>query len=114
MASSIEIEEEAAIWLARRDAPGWSRADDAALAEWLDASTAHRVAFVRLEAAWQRANRLQALSAGIATGTVPGRGAWHLSMYFAGETQRRKEELSGAGKVQEGNDNRNHAFTTRR
>ena len=42
MHDSIQIEETAADWLARRDGEGWSAADQVALAQWLDASTAHR------------------------------------------------------------------------
>jgi transmembrane sensor len=65
MIDSLQIEEMAANWLARRDGEeGWSAADQAALTAWLDVSTAHRVAYIRLEAAWQRARRLKALEAG--------------------------------------------------
>jgi transmembrane sensor len=62
MHGSIQIEEIAAAWLARRDGDGWSVADQAALTEWLDASTRHRVAYIRLEAAWQQTRRLKALA----------------------------------------------------
>jgi transmembrane sensor len=65
MHDSIQIEEIAANWLARRDGEGWSAADQVALAQWLDASTAHRVAYVRLEAAWRKSRRLKALAAGV-------------------------------------------------
>lgn len=81
MASSRQIEQTAATWLARRDAGAWSPAEQAALEAWLAESTAHRVAFVRLEAAWQRADRLKVLGAGRATGVVPPRGAWVLSPF---------------------------------
>ena len=54
----------AAAWLARRDREEWSDADQAELHAWLSASTAHRVAFIRLQAAWQQAGRLKALAAG--------------------------------------------------
>jgi transmembrane sensor len=57
-----EIEERAAEFLAKRDGDAWTEADQAALSEWLDASTAHRVAFLRLDAAWKHANRLKALA----------------------------------------------------
>ena len=63
MHDSIQIEEIAANWLARRDGEGWSAADQVALAQWLDASTAHRVAYIRLEAAWRNARRLKTLAA---------------------------------------------------
>jgi len=58
-----DIEAHAADWIAERD-----RADghlpherQAELDAWLDASTAHRVAFLRLDQAWHRADRLRAL-----------------------------------------------------
>ena len=57
------IEAEAAAWLARRDASDhWTAADDQALAAWIAESAAHRVAWLRLDAAWQRAARLPAVA----------------------------------------------------
>lgn len=76
MASSREVEHTAATWLARRDAGGWCERDQQQLDAWLDAAVAHRVAFIRLDAAWQQSGRLQALGAGMATDTVPARGSW--------------------------------------
>jgi transmembrane sensor len=64
MQDSIRIEEIAAQWLARKDCEEWSDADGAALTAWLDASIAHRVAYIRLEAAWRQARRLKALAGG--------------------------------------------------
>jgi transmembrane sensor len=64
MQNSEQIEAVAAAWLAKRDRGGWQEADEAELNAWLEASTAHQVAFVRLEAAWNEANRLQVLGAG--------------------------------------------------
>jgi transmembrane sensor len=55
----------AAAWLVRRDREEWSDADQAEFHAWLSASTAHRVAFIRLQAAWQQAGRLKALAAGM-------------------------------------------------
>ena len=76
MASSREIEHTAAAWLARRDAVDWSERDQQQLGAWLDAAVAHRVAFIRLDAAWQQSGRLQVLGAGMSTDTVPARGSW--------------------------------------
>jgi transmembrane sensor len=70
------IERAAAAWLARRDASGWTAMDQAELDAWLDAATAHRVAWVRLETAWREAGRLKALGAGLPARTVPARGRW--------------------------------------
>lgn len=76
MASSSQIERAAAAWLARRDAGLWTQRDQTELDAWLAASTARRVAFVRLESAWGEAARLKALGAGIPPGTIPTRGRW--------------------------------------
>jgi len=76
MASSREIERTAAAWLARRDAGHWSERDQARLNAWLDVATAHRVAFIRLDASWQRSDRLKALGAGLRPDGVPARGSW--------------------------------------
>jgi transmembrane sensor len=76
MTSSRQIEQVAAAWLARRDAGLWSDKDRIRLNAWLEESTAHRLAFLRLEAAWRQSDRLKALGAGIPAGVVPARGAW--------------------------------------
>lgn len=75
-ASSRQIELTAADWLARRESGDWSRDDDARLDAWLAAATAHRVAFLRLEAAWAQSGRLQVLAAGRVESGPPARGAW--------------------------------------
>ena len=75
-ASSRQIELTAADWLARRESGDWSRDDDARLHDWLEAATAHRVAFLRLEAAWAESGRLKALAAGRAESGPPAREAW--------------------------------------
>lgn len=73
---SRQIEQEAATWLARRDAGDWSSDDAAALDAWLSQGTAHRVALLRLEAAWNESGRLKALGAGVPQGELPQRGRW--------------------------------------
>lgn len=77
------IEECAAAWLARRDGGDWSSEDDARLADWLGEATAHRVAFLRLESAWEGARRARVLSA-LPVGIVPPPGDWRQSPYFQG------------------------------
>jgi transmembrane sensor len=81
--SSRQIEERAAAWLARRDSGSWSEDDERRLQAWLDASTAHAVAFIRLESAWTQARRLKALGAGMPRNVVPPPDAWHKSPFFA-------------------------------
>jgi transmembrane sensor len=59
--SAKEIERLAAAWLERREREDWSGEDQAALDSWLAESVAHRVAFVRVDAAWGRTEWLGAL-----------------------------------------------------
>ena len=66
----------AAEWLARREFGAWADDDEAALQAWLGAETAHRVAFLRLQAAWAESDRLQALAAGWRQPGPPPRGYW--------------------------------------
>jgi transmembrane sensor len=51
-------ESAAAAWIARRDTPDW---DATAFEGWLAESVSHRVAYYRLNAAWQEAGRLRIL-----------------------------------------------------
>src|SRR5690606_22395611 len=76
MASRIRIERAAAAWLARRDAGGWAARDQAGLDAWLAASTAHRVAWLRLQAAWRESGRRKGVGGGLPPGRVPARGQW--------------------------------------
>lgn len=71
-----DVEQRAAAWLARRDGGAWTPADGQALDAWLAADTGHRVAFLRLQAAWTESGRLQALGAGWKAAGPPPRGHW--------------------------------------
>src|SRR6185437_9213291 len=51
----------AAEWHDRRERDDWTKDDQAALAAWLAQSPAHKVAFLRVDAVWKRADRLTAL-----------------------------------------------------
>jgi transmembrane sensor len=82
MSTSRQIEAQAADWLARRDALGWLPADEAALNAWLSRSTAHNVAFIRLEAAWNASQKLKALGAGVPKGVIPDSGVWRRSRFL--------------------------------
>lgn len=55
------IEEVAALWIDRRDRSDWSEQDQEKLDAWLAQSMSHSIAFWRLNAAWQRTERLAAL-----------------------------------------------------
>jgi transmembrane sensor len=73
---SEAIEQEAALWVVRRDDSAWTEADQAQLDAWLEQDIAHRIAFVRLQAAWGMCARLRALGAGVPAGVIPPRGSW--------------------------------------
>jgi transmembrane sensor len=79
---SLRVEEAAAAWLARRDRDEWTAADQAEFTQWLHASTAHRVAYLRLKSAWEQAHRLRAIGAGAMPGVVPPAGEWRRSPFF--------------------------------
>ena len=81
---SQRVESIAADWLARRDCGAWTKKDDVGLADWLAEDATHRVAFLRLQAAWAQAGRLDALGAGQRGTGIPPRGAW--SPYATGGT----------------------------
>lgn len=87
VAGNIRIERDAAAWLARRDAGGWTAGDQAELDAWLAESTAHRVAWLRLEAVWRESGRLKALGAGLPAGQVPAPGRWTSPMRQQRRTQ---------------------------
>jgi transmembrane sensor len=73
---AVDIEAAAAAWFEKREWSGWDAAAEQALQAWLSESTAHRVAFLRLEAAWERAERLKVLGAGVPAGRVPDRASF--------------------------------------
>jgi transmembrane sensor len=58
MSKHLEIEQQAAAWLAKKDGDSWSTADQTQLDQWLALATAHRVAYLRLAAAWSRTGLL--------------------------------------------------------
>lgn len=71
MESREQLENEAAAWLFKRDAGAWSESDAQELSDWLQASSARRVVFLRLDNAWSEAARLKALGAGGLVGQSP-------------------------------------------
>lgn len=76
MAAGTQTDKAAAAWLARMDRDDWSPQSQAGLDAWLAADTAHRVAFLRLRAAWEESGRLAALGAGDRAAGPPPRGHW--------------------------------------
>jgi transmembrane sensor len=63
LTTSQHIEQTAANWLTRLDAEQCAEDAYPELTDWLAQSTLHRVAFLRLQAAWQETGRLRALHA---------------------------------------------------
>jgi transmembrane sensor len=55
------IDMRAAEYVERRDSAQWTPADEVQFEDWLNESSAHRVAFMRLNASWKRTERLVAL-----------------------------------------------------
>jgi len=60
-ANAHDVKALAADWRDRKDREDWSAEDQAALDAWLAQSSAHMVAYLRVDAAWTRADRLSAL-----------------------------------------------------
>jgi transmembrane sensor len=61
MSAPETIEQQASRWLAARDARASSAEQQAAFESWLQSDIRHRVAFLKLEAAWHRSDRLRDL-----------------------------------------------------
>jgi transmembrane sensor len=61
MTRAADVEARAAEWLARRDGEGWTEQHQRELEAWINAATAHRIAWLRLSSVWRRADRLGSL-----------------------------------------------------
>jgi len=85
------IELRAAAWLQKRDDGTWIDAERAEFDSWLASDTNHRVAYLRLEAAWEEMNRLQALGAGYPRGRVPTPDELGASSWGTGADQSRTD-----------------------
>jgi transmembrane sensor len=79
------VEDVAAAWFWKKDSGNWTEQDQAEFEAWLNRSTAHRVAYLRLRAGWKGAARLQALGAGIPRGEVPPPGLWGNDLFPGGK-----------------------------
>lgn len=71
MMRAADIEAQAADWLARRDGDDWSDQQQRELDAWIAAATAHRIAYLRLDSVWRRADRLGSLHAPGTTAVPP-------------------------------------------
>jgi transmembrane sensor len=61
LANAQDIGARAAQWLEQRERGNFGPSEQAAFEAWLEESLAHRTAYWRVNAAWERANRLSAL-----------------------------------------------------
>jgi len=71
--NALDVEEQASEWLERRQFSSWTAQDKAALDAWLAQSLAHEIAFLRLEAGWDRTERLAALRPSVSARPVLAR-----------------------------------------
>ena len=90
---AMQLEERAAGYFARRQGSNWSKADEAAFQAWRQESLAHHVAYLRLEATWDEAARLNAFGAGVAPGVIPPRG-WSGGRIFSSVPQPERSSSS--------------------
>jgi transmembrane sensor len=74
-----EIEKTAAAWFAKHESGDWSAVEQSKLEAWLESSTSHRIAYIRIVSAWERSGRLSALGAGVPSGAIPERNTWNFS-----------------------------------
>lgn len=81
--SAAAVEERASLWVQKKHFSEWTEADETALQEWLSQSAAHRVAYIRLDAALMRTRRLAALRAPVGTQAVPLRTRSHINRVAA-------------------------------
>lgn len=77
-----DIEKTAADWLAQKTGGEWSADDQARLDAWIASDLAHRIAYIRLEAVWKKAEKLTVLRAAEADSTVPPVGSWDRTRFL--------------------------------
>jgi len=104
LTKSERTEAAAAGWFARRASGRWTELDEAAFEAWLQAETANRIAYIRLEAAWNEAARLKALGAGVAVGVIPPRGSWGDTRFFRGLVAEGRPALGVSASPEESDD----------
>lgn len=78
MSRAERIEEQASLWVLRREELHWSDTDQGSLDDWLAESDAHKVAFWRLQHGWREADRIGSLGVPLrpASRVFAGLPAW--------------------------------------
>lgn len=99
--NSEQIEDAAARWFWKKDSGEWTEQDQSQFETWLNASTEHRVAYIRLRAGWKGAARMKALGAGLPSGVVPPRGSWGNDRYLGGKGSLKAPTSRDAGLIDE-------------
>ena len=90
------VEDVAAAWFWKKDGGDWTEQDQAEFEAWLNGSTAHRIAYLRLRAGWKGAARLQALGAGVPRGEVPPPGHWGNDLFLGGKNAAKRSSAGAA------------------
>jgi|HubBroStandDraft_2_1064218.scaffolds.fasta_scaffold49616_2 transmembrane sensor len=75
-ATAQQIKEQAASWFARNVCEPLPDGERAEFDAWIGQSTAHKLAYWRLDAGWQRSERMAALQHGRAEAVSKARGLW--------------------------------------
>ncbi|WP_148289181.1 FecR/PupR family sigma factor regulator, partial [Herbaspirillum sp. B65] len=95
MKRSSRVEAEATDWLARRDRDDWSSSQQESLDAWLNDATENRIAYLRMERTWSRADRLVTMKRPGQMSVPPQKGFWGSSNGAASGCQRDAGQLSG-------------------
>ena len=105
--NSEQIEEIASQWFARHESGAWTESDQAEFDAWLEAATAHRIAYIRLATAWKHLARITALGAGVPPGVIPARGSWGDARFSKGA----QPEMHASSTLGDSLDNPEHPET---
>lgn len=102
MESREHAEAAAAAWIARRERDDWSAVDEMELDAWIKAAADNRVAWLRLNTAWQQTSRLKSLVSNAAAGAVPAHHELHLPFFDSGKERNRSETPGFLAKLRDG------------
>ncbi len=79
--SARDVDRQAASWLQRQQFWNWTTEDQAEFTSWLNQSTTHRIAYVRVSDAWNRTHRLTILRAPMHAREADRTGLRHWSIF---------------------------------